>query len=447
MKIIFQKTDFPISHGGNVYEWEETETTFEIKNSGIFVIAVTASAKNKKQNGTTDDDDLRLSLNDYKFGQEEIHDAKKSWKGFGTASSWDGASLKGGEKTVFFFVKLEPGKQVLEFTADGQPVLKEIRVLQLDQKERVIENAVFDFQETAPGIKTDEGGVPWKSFVFQGQFNTEPFRVNLIDISAVCKSGQQKDSTDGDNIKVYANGKIVTNPQAPTSRKYQNYFFSGDLSKGTPETLMLSGDQFVFNQKDFSVEIWYDERPFLEEVKIEILGEPKYAQKKTLDRWLAKVAEWTSLPDEAKVNPFILRGTKGQAQDISYLYADKHNFFSFNKEGKKIRLLDDNEVDACRHFCWNVILVREFGVEDAVIISTNHEIFWKELRNKEDFIRSNIMDFWNNFQGREYAKKYPSKTPLELFYIAKENGDVVSDLQGVTIAKRKLILELIQDFL
>ncbi len=57
------------------------------------------------------------------------------------------------------------------------------------------------------------------------------------------------------------------------------------------------------------------------------------------------------------------------------------------------------------------------------------------------------MDFWNNFQGREYAKKYPNKTPLELFEIAKRQDDIIKDLQEVTSKKRELILELIQDFL
>ncbi len=339
MKTIFQKIDFPLSQGGNNYEWEDAETTFEIKDEGIYIIAITASAKNKKQNKTGDDDDLRVTLNNYKFGQEEVHNAKKSWQGFGTAASWDGDSLKGSEKTIFFFVKLASGKQTLKFTADGKPVLKEIKVLQLNQEGKTIENAIFDFQETAPGTKTDEGGIPWKSFVFQGQFNTDPFRVNLIDISATCKSGKQKNSTDGDNIKVYANDKIVTNPQAPTSKKYQNFFFSGDLSKGTPETLMLSGDQFAFNKSDFSVEIWYDEMPFLEQVKIEILGETKYDQKKTLDRWIAKASEWLDLPAEARVDPFALRRTIGQSYEISHLYADKHIFFSSMKKEKRYEFL------------------------------------------------------------------------------------------------------------
>jgi len=204
---------------------------------------------------------------------------------------------------------------------------------------------------------------------------------------------------------------------------------------------------FVFSEKDFSVEIWYDETPLLEQVKIEIIGGKKYDQKNFIERWLSKTSQWLDLIRKKFIEPFAIRNTVRQAQDISCQYADKHNFFTINEEGKKNRFLDDNEVDACRHFCWNVILVRKFGVENATIITSHHEVFWKELRNKEDFTRANIMDLWNNFQGREYAKNYPDKEPLELFYMAKENEDLITDLQGVTPEKKEIILELIQEFL
>ena len=87
------------------------------------------------------------------------------------------------------------------------------------------------------------------------------------------------------------------------------------------------------------------------------------------------------------------------------------------------------------------------GIEDTKIVTTHHEIFWKELTNKEDFTRENIMDFWNNFQGCEYAKNHPNIPPLELFNMAKRKRDILKDIQSVTPEKRKLILELIQDFL
>lgn len=447
MRNIFQKLNFPKSSGGNIYEWQEAKTDFDINDSGVYIIAISASAKNAKQNGTKDDDDLRVALDGYKFGRKEIHEAKTSWKGFGTAAAWDGASLKGGIKTVYFFVTLEKGSHALTFSADGTPELQKIEIFQLDKKDNAIENAIFEFNEFAPGIKTDSGGIPWKSFVFQSTFNTAPFRVKLVDISATCKSSKQKGSTDGDNIKVYANGRIVTNPQAPISKKYQNFFFSGDLSKGVSETLMVGGDEFVFEKNDFSIEIWYDEKPLLEQVKIEILGATQYNQKNTLDRWLSKISEWQDLPDDLDVDLLTARNIVGISKAIAVEYADKHQFFITNESGKKIRLLDDNEVDACRHFCWNVMMAQKFGLEVTAIVTTHHEIFWKSLRNKDDFTRANIMDFWNNFQGREYAKKYPEGDPLKLFYMAKRKGDIIKTIQEVTSEQRTIILELTHKFL
>ena len=81
----FTKTDFSFSPGGNVYEWKEAETRFTVPKSGKYVIAITASAKNGKQNSTGDDDDLRVVINGYEFGKHENHEEKMSWHGFGTS--------------------------------------------------------------------------------------------------------------------------------------------------------------------------------------------------------------------------------------------------------------------------------------------------------------------------------------------------------------------------
>ena len=53
-----------------------------------------------------------------------------------------------------------------------------------------------------------------------------------MEIIASGRSGKQKDSTDGDNLKVLINGKIIQNEEAPTSDKYKNFYFSGDQLNG-----------------------------------------------------------------------------------------------------------------------------------------------------------------------------------------------------------------------
>lgn len=431
MKLIFQKSKFSKAPGGDRYEWKKAETRFAVPKDGIYIIAITASARNGKRNGTGDDDDLRITLDGYEFGKREIHEKKTSWHGFGTSAAWDGASLKGSDKTVYLFAELTDGEHSLTFIADGKPKLKKIEVYQLDKKKTAIEDVIFEFNEKAAGTKTDKNGIPWKSFVFQSQFNTTPFKVKLIEITATCESAKQKGGTDGDNIKTYANGIIIKNPKAPTSNKYKNFFFSGDLSQGQTETLMLHGDQFSFSDSgDFSIELWYDESPLLKRVKIEIEGGYNTISTPLLDEWLNL---------NKLFNPFTLSSTIREAEYFSQIYA------------KKIGILnpadfEDSEVDACRHFCWSVLLTRVYNQGDSKNITTSHEIFWARIANKQELSRGSIMDLWNNKQGREYAEKYPDKKPLELFELALSEGKIVRDLKEVTHKKRQIIEAEVLEF-
>lgn len=143
MKDIFRKEAFPTAPGKNIHRWEEADTTFEVVEDGYYVIAITASAMNAAQKNSTDDDDLRAAIDNYEFGKHEAHQAKISWRGFGTAASWDGASLKGGTKTVYFFVALERGKHSIRFWADEKPTIHEIAVLQVDEDNGVL---IFDLE-------------------------------------------------------------------------------------------------------------------------------------------------------------------------------------------------------------------------------------------------------------------------------------------------------------
>ncbi|MDP2690943.1 MAG: hypothetical protein Q8O95_00885 [bacterium] len=415
MKSIFRKIKFPSAPGGNLYHWKKADTSIEITADAIYVIKIRASAQNGEQNKTGDDDDLRVLLDGFEFGKAEVHEEKVSWHGFGTAAAWDGASLKGGNKTVFLFVQLTKGKHILSFKADGKPIIKEIELFQLDQKGNAIADAIFDFGEKAPGITTDRGGIPWKSFVFQSSFNTAPFRVKLIDITALCESSAQKGSSDGDNIKVYANGQIIMNPLAPTSFKYKHFFFSGDQLKGQRESLMISGEDFLFQDRDSSVELWYDETPELIRVKVEIEAGSKYTQNGNLDTIQSRLAELANLPAVLQINAYQLRNIMHQAREAATQYAYQKGFYRVDDKGVRHPLWLENEVDAFRHFVWNVLLTRKFDRKNAEIITTNHELFWAYAQNKKEFSRSSIMDMWNNKQGREYATQYPDRSPEELF--------------------------------
>jgi len=262
---IFIKENYKSAPGGNLYKWNEAETKFIIPKNGKYVISITASAQSGKQNETEDDDDLRVSINGYEFGKPETHEEKISWHGFGTSAAWNGASLKGANKTVYFFIELNTEtekmfnfhknqEQIIQFFADGKPKIRKVEVFE-------IEGDYFEIvpKELHP-IKTDTKGIPYASIIFLGM------RPKNVRIYTNCKSSTQKGISDGDNVKVVLNGKIIPNNKAPTSDKYKNFYFSGDLNKG--ETQCLDLNEVDLQGYESAIEFWYDETPILGTMEI-----------------------------------------------------------------------------------------------------------------------------------------------------------------------------------
>lgn len=257
MKNVFSKSNFPKAPGGDRYEWLDAKTDFNIKKTGLHVIKIVAKAKNAKQNKSTDDDDLRIALDGFHFGKYERRKDKISWKGFGTSSSWDGASLKGNTKTIYYFAELDEGEHIVQFFADGKPEIVSLEVFE-------VEDLYFELKDLAPdgNIQNNNNGIPWISFVFLG---TNP---KSLSLNVEIKSAKEKGDTDGDNLKVVVNGEILKNPQAADSKKYQNFYFSGDLK---PIGLLSLDNTEISDPMAFenTVELWYDQRPKINKLHID----------------------------------------------------------------------------------------------------------------------------------------------------------------------------------
>lgn len=69
-------------------------------------------------------------------------------------------------------------------------------------------------------IKTDKKWIPFIGFTFLW------IKPENFEIKAICESGEQKKSTDWDNLKVITHNKLYHNPKSPTSDKYKNFYFS-----------------------------------------------------------------------------------------------------------------------------------------------------------------------------------------------------------------------------
>ena len=93
-------------------------------------------------------------------------------------------------------------------------------------------------------------------------------RPKNVRIYVNCKNSDQKDATDDDNVKIVINGKILQNLKAPTSDRYKNFYFSGNLDKGVTKKLDLGLPYFTHFEN--SVEIWYDETPFFGTMEVQL---------------------------------------------------------------------------------------------------------------------------------------------------------------------------------
>jgi len=172
--------------------------------------------------------------------------------------------LKGGAKTIYFFVELENGDHKIQFFADKTPEIKSFEVF-------CVKNNKFTLTDFKPpeNIESKQKGIPCLSLIFMGTHA----KSILVDVTT--KSAKEKNNTDGDNLKVIVNGKILQNKEAPTSRKYKNFYFSGDIKSSgilsiTNEDL---SDPLAFEN---SVELWYDQEPEINYLQVNFFDTEKF---------------------------------------------------------------------------------------------------------------------------------------------------------------------------
>jgi hypothetical protein len=288
-------------------------------------IKIRASAKNAKQNNSSDDDDLRVALDGFDFGKYEKHDEKTSWKGFGTSASWNGVSLKGGTKTVYFFGELQKGKHTLQFFADETPILKSIEV-------ETIESNGFELKGLKPeeNIEMDKNGIPWLSFIFLGT----PTKTLTLGVRTKART---KDSTDGSNLKVVVNGKVQQSPNAPTSRKYKNFYFSGDLREF--DVLSIAHEDFSKSLAfENAVELWYDQQPEITNLKINFFDEEaflEYLKSLDLGALRKQVLGWANLA----IFIFLASARKYSAEFLQHALKDNPDPFIFQNSDRLVALI------------------------------------------------------------------------------------------------------------
>lgn len=213
---------------------------FTLETAGIYLIEVSARAQSEKQLGTTDDEDLRIEIDNRKF--PFLGNADKY---FDSPASFSGGTLHGRKKTIFFVIWLPKGKHVVSLIPDTAATLLEINV------EQISEDSTIDTLQLPLQTQAEDGDRrPWLTFVLVDCSLSE-FRVELT---------LHRRFLDSDDVKIITDGFIKRNNQSKL-RKF--WYFIASLLKGEHQTESFpvhlpSGLHYI--------EFWADRMPVLEKI-------------------------------------------------------------------------------------------------------------------------------------------------------------------------------------
>lgn len=206
------------------------EIVFTTKTSGLYLIEISAIVKNEKQLGGTDDEDLKIEINQRKFP---------------TPASFSGGTSKGLKKTIYFILSLKVGKHTISLIPDISATLVKIEVFKISEETNLHELNLPLNDQAEDGDRR-----AWITFV-------------LVDLSLhafTVELNLKRRFIDSDDIKVIVDGSIKRNNR---SVLHKLWYFAASILTGENQT-----ETFTVNlPKDLHyIEFWADRMPKLEEV-------------------------------------------------------------------------------------------------------------------------------------------------------------------------------------
>lgn len=225
---------------------KEYKHKFKIEKNGIYIIEISARAKNWRQNKLKlfDDDDLRVEIDKIKF--PKFYSKKRGlWNG---PANWNGNQLKNLKQTNLFIVFLQKGEHLLHFFSDREPIVENFGIRKFSNKNLISKEAqINEDGERRPRFNIIIVNLPLYKFT----------------ASASAKEGRahQQNKRDDDNLKLIINGKIQK-----TERGHKNWYWCGNELKG--ESKVFSKKLF-FPSATHYIEFWADRTPILKDIKLE----------------------------------------------------------------------------------------------------------------------------------------------------------------------------------
>ncbi|MBU2530463.1 MAG: hypothetical protein KKD35_05430 [Elusimicrobia bacterium] len=230
---------------------------FDVKSRGLYLVEITASCKNWRQNALSlrsffRDDDLAIKIDNQTFpklsGKRGLFDGE---------ASWNGNKLKGLEQTNLFFLHFNKGEHTAELLVKGKPKPKFIKVYKVDKKDKYI-----------PSNNPAQSGNrrPWLTFAFRN------IGLKKLEIEASAQQGKwfslfKRDDSD---IKLIIDGEIQKNKE-PKTHKY--WYWCGKTLKGKNKTF---DKELNLSKEPHYIELWANRTPETKSINLELEGEDGY---------------------------------------------------------------------------------------------------------------------------------------------------------------------------
>ncbi|TSC63657.1 MAG: Uncharacterized protein G01um101493_381 [Microgenomates group bacterium Gr01-1014_93] len=220
------------------------DISFIIETSGLYLIEISAIAKNEKQLGGTDDEDLRIEIDKRKFPQ-----INNPHRYFDSPASFSGGTAKGLRKTIYFILFLHSGEHKLSLIPDISASLVKIEVFKLSE-----DSYLKDFNISLNEQAEDGDRRAWITFAL----------VDLTLNQFTTKLNLKRRFIDSDDVKVIVDGIIKRNDR---SILHKLWYFAASLLTGEDQT-----ETFNVNLPAglHYIEFWADRKPTFQSIIIKL---------------------------------------------------------------------------------------------------------------------------------------------------------------------------------
>lgn len=271
---------------------------FNIKESGWYILSISARVKSEKQRGIdfTDDEDLRVEVDGRKF--TKLNNPKKY---FNSPAAFSGGKLHNALKTVYFVIHLGSGKHIIDLIPDEQGLVERIEVHKLD----MFPNVFLDLNQQAE----DRDRRPWITFTLVG------LALTSIRITARVK----KRYRDSDDLKIIIDGKTQTHFETedkkprdllPLEWFYRLWYFVGSILLDKTRTVYFKTN---LTKGLHYIELYADRMPTLESLEFNFSEKPQTST----GRPNADSPKWTGNFDDDSEEMILARAVFGEAEDQS----------------------------------------------------------------------------------------------------------------------------------